>query len=50
MRRYAYVGCYTTENRKANGKGIKVYEIEGENSWKLIQTVNQAANPSFFMF
>lgn len=50
MRRYAYVGCYTTENRKANGKGIKVYEIEGENSWKLIQTVNQAANPSFLCF
>lgn len=47
MKKYAYVGCRTTKERNARGKGIKVFEIEQDGSWKLIQTVENLVNPSY---
>lgn len=46
MKKYAYVGCRTTKERNARGKGIYVYEIE-ENNWKLIQILENQINPSY---
>ena len=34
MREYAYIGCRTTKERNARGKGIRVYEII-DGTWTL---------------
>lgn len=47
MSRYAYVGCRTTKERNARGKGIKVFEIREDDSWELVQTVEGLVNPSY---
>lgn len=47
MSRYAYVGCRTTKERNARGKGIKVFEIGETGDWKLIQVVENLVNPSY---
>ncbi len=47
MSRYAYVGCRTTKERNARGKGIKVFEIEESGDWKLVQVVRDLVNPSY---
>lgn len=47
MRRYAYVGCRTTKERNARGKGIKVFEIQENGEWNLIQLVENLVNPSY---
>jgi len=46
--RFAYVGCFTTEERKARGKGISVYRIDpaGAN-WTLVQVLATAPNPQY---
>jgi 6-phosphogluconolactonase len=45
---YAYVGCRTTKERNARGKGISVYEIcEKTGNWKLIQCLDAEPNPSY---
>ncbi len=45
---YAYVGCRTTKERNARGKGISVYEISQETgTWKLIQCLETEPNPSY---
>ena len=31
---YAYIGCRTTKERNARGKGIRVYEINN-GAWEL---------------
>ena len=49
MLQYAYVGCRTTKERNARGKGISVYKIENGN-WELIQIVKNLVNPSFLCF
>jgi 6-phosphogluconolactonase len=47
----AYVGCFTTERRKARGKGISVYRIDpGGGAWTLLQTLATVANPQFIAF
>ena len=47
MGKYAYVGCRTTRERNARGKGIKVYEILPSGEWKLIQLIENLVNPSY---
>src|SRR5712671_327331 len=51
---FAYVGCFTSERRKALGKGISVYRIDpGGNqgaSWTLLQTLETVPNPQFIAF
>lgn len=46
-KRIAYVGCRTTEERNARGKGIQVFEIGQKEEWKKIQTVEKLVNPSY---
>ncbi len=47
MIHYAYVGCRTTKERNARGKGIKVFEISPGGDWKLVQLVEGMVNPSY---
>lgn len=47
MSRYAYVGCRTTKERNARGKGIKVFEIDENGNWKVVQLVENMVNPSY---
>lgn len=47
MSRYAYVGCRTTKERNARGKGIKVFEVKENGSWELLQLVENLKNPSY---
>ena len=46
-KRFVYVGCRTTKERNARGKGIKVFEIQPDETWNLIQTVENLENPSY---
>lgn len=44
----AYVGCRTTKERNARGKGLKVYSIsESSGEWKQIQCLSTEENPSY---
>ena len=44
----AYVGCRTTKERNARGKGLKVYSIsESTGDWKEIQCLSTEENPSY---
>ena len=43
----AYVGCRTTKDRGAHGKGIKVYRISNDGKWGLLQLVPDIVNPSY---
>ncbi|HWN52651.1 MAG TPA: lactonase family protein [Xanthobacteraceae bacterium] len=47
---FAYVGCFTTARRKALGKGISVYRIDGGGAWTLLQTLETVPNPQFIAF
>ena len=45
---FAYVGSFTTEKRKARGKGISVYRVDpSTGAWTLVQTHNPVPNPGF---
>ena len=46
--KYAYVGCRTTRERNARGKGLKVFKISDETGeWKEIQCLETEPNPSY---
>ena len=45
---FAYIGCRTTKERHARGKGISVYAVTGSD-WTHIQTVPMV-NPSYLAF
>src|SRR4051812_38269884 len=44
---FAYVGCRTTRERNARGKGLAVYGVPAEGPWELIQQVEGLVNPSY---
>ena len=45
---FAYVGCRTTKERNARGKGINVYRVDpASGSWTHVQLVRDLVNPSF---
>jgi 6-phosphogluconolactonase (cycloisomerase 2 family) len=45
---FAYVGCYTTEQRGGRGKGIRVFRVNTTDAvWTPVQLVSNAINPSF---
>ncbi|WAL81235.1 lactonase family protein [Pandoraea sp. XJJ-1] len=47
-RQYAYVGCRTTRERDARGKGIGVYSVDSATgAWSLVDIVPTLDNPSF---
>jgi len=47
---FAYVGCFTSERRKAHAKGISVYRIDANGLWSLVQTLETLPNPQFIAF
>ena len=46
---FAYIGSRTTKERKAIGRGITVYQLQG-GAWKEIQVVPCGENPSYLCF
>jgi 6-phosphogluconolactonase len=47
----AYVGCRTTKERNARGKGINVYRVAVESGeWSHLQLLSGLTNPSFLAF
>ena len=47
---YAYVGCYTTVQRRGRGDGIHVYRVDPESgAWNHVQRVGDLMNPSFLI-
>lgn len=51
MKQFAYVGCRTTRERNACGKGIEVYEVNDiTGSWQHVRTVKTLENPSYLAF
>lgn len=44
--RFAYVGCFTTAKRKARGKGVAVYRIDGAGKWSYVDACDAVPNPS----
>jgi len=45
-RTFAYVGCRTTRERKAEGTGIGVYAVYASGAWQHVQTLEPLVNPS----
>jgi 6-phosphogluconolactonase len=46
--RFAYVGCFTTEKRRARGKGIAVFRIDPDNgAWQRVEECDDISNPHF---
>ena len=47
---FAYIGCFTSAQRKAHAKGISVYRIDQTGKWTLVQTLETVPNPQFIAF
>jgi 6-phosphogluconolactonase len=46
--KFAYVGCFTTEKRKAKGKGIALFSIDpASGKWTFVEACNALHNPSY---
>jgi len=46
--RFAYVGCFTTEQRKARGKGVAVFSIDPANgAWSFVDACDAVPNPHY---
>ena len=46
--RFAYVGSFTSEARKARGDGISAYRIDPESRrWARVQALNKEVNPGY---
>jgi len=43
----AYIGCRTSLERNARGKGLCVYGVDAAGRWEFIQRVEGLVNPSF---
>src|SRR5215470_12590394 len=41
---FAYVGCFSSASRKADGKGISLYRIDPDGAWTLLQTIETLPN------
>ncbi len=48
--KYAYVGCRTTQERNARGRGLMVYDILPDGTWREKQCLFTDENPSFQCF
>ena len=45
---FAYVGCFSSEKRKARGKGIAQFAIDpASGAWSLVDTCQTLPNPSY---
>jgi len=48
---FAYVGSFTTEQRKARGDGIHVYRVDpATGAWTHVQHIGDLVNPSYLAF
>jgi 6-phosphogluconolactonase (cycloisomerase 2 family) len=48
---FAYVGCYTTTERRARGEGLGVYRIDrASGDWARVQLLRDLVNPSWLTF
>jgi 6-phosphogluconolactonase len=45
--KFAYVGCFTSEKRKARGKGVGVFRIDGSGAWIFVQACDALRNPHY---
>ena len=46
--RFAYVGCFTSEKRKARGKGVAVFRIDADTgTWTHVQACDAIPNPGY---
>jgi 6-phosphogluconolactonase len=46
--KFAYVGCFTTEKRKAKGKGIALFSIDpATGKWAFVEACHAVPNPSY---
>jgi 6-phosphogluconolactonase len=46
--KFAYVGCFTTEKRKARGKGVAVFRIDpATGAWTLVDACDAIPNPHY---
>lgn len=46
--KFAYVGCFTTEKRKARGKGVAVFRIDASpGAWTFVEACDVIPNPSY---
>jgi 6-phosphogluconolactonase (cycloisomerase 2 family) len=46
--RFAYVGCFTTQKRKARGKGIAIFRIdERSGAWQQVDACDAEPNPHY---
>ena len=48
MKQFAYVGCRTTKERNARGKGIRIFEIEN-GTWKPVGLLEISAESVLFL-
>jgi len=49
--KFAYVGCYTSQQRRGRGEGITVHRIDAASgAWTQLQLVKTADNPSWLTF
>ena len=44
---FAYVGCFTTEKRKARGKGVAVFRAEASGAWTFVDACDFIPNPHY---
>ena len=48
--RFAFVGCFTTQQRRARGLGVEVYRTgTGIENWVLVERCEALPNPSFLV-
>lgn len=46
--KFAFVGCFTTEKRKARGKGVAVFRIDpASGDWIFVHACDASPNPSY---
>jgi 6-phosphogluconolactonase len=45
--KFAYIGCFTTEKRKARGKGVAVFRIDASGAWTFVQACDALRNPHY---
>ena len=45
--KFAYVGCFTSADRKAKGKGVAVFSIDAAGKWTYVDACDAAPNPSY---
>jgi 6-phosphogluconolactonase len=44
---FAYVGCFTSAERKARGEGIAVFRVAPDGRWTPVETCDVLPNPSY---